>query len=62
MAYYRICPRCGSNLDPGEICEDCQMEQLQMEKNMRFMAPDPKTGQMTFRFEGRRDDEKKVAV
>lgn len=23
MAYYRICPRCGANLDPGEVCEDC---------------------------------------
>lgn len=23
MAYYRTCPHCGSNLDPGERC-DCQ--------------------------------------
>ena len=23
MAYFRTCPHCGSNLDPGEIC-DCQ--------------------------------------
>ena len=23
MPYYRICPGCGSNLDPGERC-DCQ--------------------------------------
>ncbi len=23
MAYYRICPYCGSNLDPGEAC-DCK--------------------------------------
>ena len=21
MAYYRTCPYCGSNLDPGEECE-----------------------------------------
>ena len=21
--YYRTCPGCGANLDPGEICEDC---------------------------------------
>lgn len=21
MAYYRTCPECGSNLDPGEACE-----------------------------------------
>ena len=23
MSYYRPCPRCGSNLDPGERC-DCK--------------------------------------
>ena len=22
MSYYRVCPGCGANLDPGEICED----------------------------------------
>lgn len=22
MSYYRICPRCGAHLDPGETC-DC---------------------------------------
>lgn len=25
MAYYRTCPYCGSNNDPGEIC-DCRAE------------------------------------
>lgn len=25
MAYYNICPNCGSNLDPGETC-DCERE------------------------------------
>ncbi len=20
MSYYRICPRCGAKLDPGEVC------------------------------------------
>lgn len=24
--YYETCPRCGANLDPGEIC-DCQKEE-----------------------------------
>ena len=24
MAYYWTCPRCGANLDPGEVCEDCR--------------------------------------
>ena len=23
MAYFRVCPNCGSNLDPGEKC-DCE--------------------------------------
>ena len=26
MPYYRTCPYCGANLDPGERC-DCQEEQ-----------------------------------
>lgn len=26
MSYYRICPDCGSHLDPGERC-DCQDEE-----------------------------------
>ena len=25
MAYYRTCPECGCNLDPGECC-DCRAE------------------------------------
>lgn len=25
MAYYHVCPNCGSNLDPGETC-DCERE------------------------------------
>ena len=24
MAYYWTCPECGSNLDPGEKCSDCE--------------------------------------
>lgn len=23
MSFYRVCPRCGAHLDPGEIC-DCK--------------------------------------
>lgn len=23
MSYYRTCPHCGANLDPGEVC-DCR--------------------------------------
>ena len=25
MSYYNVCPRCGSHLDPGELC-DCKEE------------------------------------
>lgn len=25
---YRVCPDCGANLDPGEIC-DCQTDELE---------------------------------
>ena len=28
MPYYRVCPYCGNNLDPGEKC-DCQTEKPQ---------------------------------
>lgn len=24
MSYFKICPHCGANLDPGEVC-DCQI-------------------------------------
>ena len=24
MSYYRTCPGCGCNLDPGEVCDECR--------------------------------------
>lgn len=24
MPYYRTCPECGCNLDPGEVCDCCR--------------------------------------
>ena len=30
MSYYRICPKCGAALDPGERC-DCEREQARAE-------------------------------
>ena len=30
MAYYRTCSHCGSNLDPGEIC-DCEQKKKEKE-------------------------------
>ena len=36
MPYYRVCPFCGSNLDPGEVC-DCQQTPRTKEKQMPVM-------------------------
>ena len=50
MAYYRVCPNCGSNLDPGEKC-DCQKEKEAREKILeKCIRLEPKTGQLTFSF------------
>lgn len=40
MAYYNICPNCGSNLDPGEKC-DCQREKSQPEEKKESAAEAP---------------------
>ena len=37
MAYYRTCPLCGGNLDPGEKC-DCQKEKNQPEEKEEAAA------------------------
>ena len=33
MAYYRKCPTCGSNLDPGELCDECRERPPEPTKN-----------------------------
>ena len=33
--YYRACPNCGCNLDPGERC-DCSEKNSQIEKERHF--------------------------
>lgn len=38
MSYYRTCPHCGANLDPGERC-DCQAPS----KSQTFGILDKKT-------------------
>lgn len=27
MSYYRTCPGCGCNLDPGEVCDECRQKE-----------------------------------
>lgn len=50
MAYYRVCPRCGCNLDPGEHC-DCEDEQQRRDEFYKGkMKVEGKTGQMVFAF------------
>lgn len=53
MAYYRTCPLCGSNLDPGEKC-DCESEKSKREQfYMESTRMNPITGQMAFRWDGK---------
>ena len=37
MSYYRVCPICGANLDPGERC-DCQDEEVRDEREGKVDA------------------------
>lgn len=52
MAYYKICPRCGAHLDPGEPC-DCELEE---NKRREFYSKNTKmnveTGQLAFQWNG----------
>ncbi len=34
MSYYRTCPNCGCNLDPGEVCDECRQKESR-ELNLR---------------------------
>lgn len=46
MAYFRICPKCGCNLDPGEQC-DCEQEKTRKINDMQNLFRTGKNGQMT---------------
>ena len=35
MAYYRTCPLCGANLDPGESCDCAEKKQPDTPPQMR---------------------------
>jgi len=53
MAYYNTCPRCGSNLDPGEKC-DCEKEDKQKtEYILQHIEVSKETGQLSFVWNGR---------
>ena len=55
MAYYNVCPNCGSNLDPNEKC-DCESTQERENEQSRayysqILMTDEKGGQMAFTFD-----------
>ncbi|MBO5597609.1 MAG: hypothetical protein J5943_03265 [Oribacterium sp.] len=50
MAFYKTCPFCGANLDPGETC-DCQTEKKHKEEEIEKIVSRLKTekgGQLTW--------------
>ena len=49
MAYYNVCPECGSNLDPGERC-DCIREKERLRDDVRKILSVGKGGQYEFGF------------
>lgn len=50
MAFYHTCPICGSNLDPGEIC-DCEREKDNREKVFADAIRPGKRGQYRIDFD-----------
>lgn len=49
MSFYRTCPDCGANLDPGEPC-DCQAQKEQEKGKIQNMLTVGKGGQIQIRF------------
>lgn len=55
MSYFKICPHCGANLDPGEVC-DCQIgapARWAPVKSQTFGNSDKKTAPSAANTEGR---------
>lgn len=44
MTYYKVCPNCGANLDPGEKC-DCDCGALHSD-NKKIKKGEKKDGQL----------------
>lgn len=59
MAFFRTCPRCGANLDPGERCDCEKAEKERDDTYAQMIRVDSKTGQLTFLVDKER---KKVMV
>lgn len=61
MAFYKTCPDCGANLDPGELC-DCQKEKDLEKKKMQSMFAVGNDGQMQLHFRKEVNEIAKVGV
>lgn len=51
MAYYNVCPNCGSHLNPGERCtcsEETERQQDYFSRNLKKLS----SGQLSFVFYG----------
>lgn len=55
MAYFKVCPKCGAALDPGEKCDCMEEEARERQKKQEFSKwhyrIEPKAGQMAFVFD-----------
>lgn len=47
MAYYNVCPDCGSHLDPGERC-DCEREKMIERQEIQSRIKYGEGGQLIF--------------
>ena len=48
MAFYRTCPKCGGNLDPGEKCDCEERAEQERDEIERFLVQEKSSGQMAF--------------
>lgn len=63
MAYYRVCPNCGGNLDPGEKC-DCEREETKRRGYLSsHLIMEKGTKQLEFVFDSKEaEHEKQIFV
>ena len=56
MAYFNVCPSCGSNLDPGERC-DCLIRREHDRAALgKWIRAEPVTGQYVLQVDGGKGD------
>ena len=55
MAYFKVCPKCGAALDPGEKCDCMEEEARERQKKQEFLKwhyrIESKSRQMAFVFD-----------